>query len=82
MDVREDTVEFVERVVVNHQTALAALAAQLDHDLGTEGIGQPVFERLDVRITPPRDGVAGLEPGIFRRRIDQPANQCFGFSNR
>ena len=92
MEVRKNTVEFVERIPGDHQTTLARLAGGFDRDLGTEGLGESIFEVADVGILAPvsAEGGAGQGRGrtevgiqtvIFLRWIDQPANQCLSFSN-
>ena len=73
----EDPVEFVERVVADDDLALAAAGRMLDGDLGSEGVGEPRLELQHVRIA----GRLAGATGAGCRRIDQPADQCFGFAN-
>jgi len=50
MDVREDSVELVERVVRDHESTLATFAYRFDFDVGTQRLGQPIFELADIGI--------------------------------
>ena len=81
MDVRENTVEFVERVVGDDELALAALPRVLDHDLRTQSVGQARLEFTDVRVLA-RATLETCATLVLFRRIDQPANQCLGFTDR
>ena len=78
MDMRENAVKLVERVVRDDELAPAAFAAAVDRHLRTQGFGKSILELPNVRILP---GSSSGCPGfsqvaiIFFRRIDQSANQ-------
>jgi len=48
-DVRQNAIQFVKRIVLHHDLALA-FGGVLDHHLRAEFFGQIVLEILDVRI--------------------------------
>src|SRR5690554_2853470 len=72
LDVHEHAVKFVQRVVADHQFALA-FGTVLDLHFGADALGQILLQALDVRIAAHRPR--------FAPRVQPLAHQRFGLTN-
>jgi hypothetical protein len=50
VDVLEDAVELIQRIVGNDHSPLTGLAGMVDDHLGAQGFSEPRFEGGDIRI--------------------------------